>query len=142
MALLQGRGWAQWLLLLGWHFCFLFFPVWPISDFSRTAYLPSPSTRKEEVGFPQCGLYILVILAPWGLSLDLSPSSLISPLRVLKPPTGRKCRNPGDPACPTDLAPRHHRPPLPVTGSSLLLPGERGVPEPLSRSVLPGFSLI
>lgn len=81
---------------------FLFFPVWSISDFSRTAYLPSPSTHKE-VGFPQCGLYILVILAPWGLSLDLPPSPLISPLRVLKPPTGRKGRNPGDPACPHRL---------------------------------------
>lgn len=31
------------------------------------------SISKEEVGFSQCGLCFLVILATWGLSLDLAP---------------------------------------------------------------------
>lgn len=78
-------------------------------------------------------------LAP--LLFNLSPKSAETPNRKeMQKPRG-SCM-PHRPANPTDLAPRHHRPPLPVTGSSLLLPGERGVPEPLSRSVLPGFSLI
>lgn len=112
-----------------------------------TGSLPAIPINPQRRGFPQCGLYILVILARWGLSLDLpllfnlTPKSAESPNRkeMQKP---RGSHMPHRPADPTDLAPRHHRPPLPVSGSSFLLPGESVVPQPLSRSVLPDFGFI